>query len=54
MTDLAQLEEELLSPSPALIEDMKTLEGDLLILGVGGKMRPQPGSTGQTGTDRRG
>ena len=40
MTDLTKLEEKLAAPSAALIEDMKTLEGDLLILGVGGKMGP--------------
>ena len=40
MNDLTQLEEETLTPSPALIEDMKSLEGDILILGAGGKMGP--------------
>ena len=40
MKDLTKLEEELLTPSPELIKDLKTLEGDLLILGVGGKMGP--------------
>ncbi len=40
MNNLAQLEEKLLTPDQALIDDMKRLEGDLLILGVGGKMGP--------------
>jgi nucleoside-diphosphate-sugar epimerase len=40
MTDLKKLEEEILAPSPALIRDMQRLDGDLLILGVGGKMGP--------------
>ena len=31
---------ELLKPSPALIEDITTLHGDIIILGVGGKMGP--------------
>ncbi|WPP50968.1 NAD-dependent epimerase/dehydratase family protein [Catalinimonas niigatensis] len=40
MEDLAKLEEEILAPSEDLIGDMKSLEGDILILGVGGKMGP--------------
>ena len=38
--DVAALEEDLSRPSPELIQDMKRLEGDLVILGVGGKMGP--------------
>lgn len=40
MEDLAKLEEEILAPSEDLIGDMQNLEGDILILGVGGKMGP--------------
>ncbi len=40
MNNLAQLEKKVLTPDQALIDDMKRLEGDLLILGVGGKMGP--------------
>ena len=40
MNKLKELEEEALRPSPALIEDLKSLEGDVLILGAGGKMGP--------------
>jgi nucleoside-diphosphate-sugar epimerase len=40
MEDLAKLEEEILAPSQDLIGEMKALEGDILILGVGGKMGP--------------
>ncbi len=40
MADLTKLEEELLAPNENLIQDMKALEGDILILGVGGKMGP--------------
>lgn len=35
-----KLNEMLATPSPALIEDMKQIEGDILILGAGGKMGP--------------
>ncbi len=38
--DLDHLEEVMSTPSPALIQDMAELPGDLLILGVGGKMGP--------------
>jgi len=40
MTDLEILEQELLKPSDALISDMYKIEGDILLLGVGGKMGP--------------
>jgi nucleoside-diphosphate-sugar epimerase len=35
-----ELEDFLARPSPALIEEMKAIEGDLVILGVAGKMGP--------------
>ena len=34
------LDKLLTTPSPALVEDMKKLEGDIMILGAGGKMGP--------------
>nr|WP_114746624.1 NAD(P)-dependent oxidoreductase [Falsibacillus pallidus] len=37
---IEQLEEWMTKPSQALVEDMKKIEGDILILGVGGKMGP--------------
>lgn len=40
ITDLAQLEDELSRPSPQLIQTLKRAPGDILILGVGGKMGP--------------
>jgi len=40
MTELELLEQELLKPSDALIADIKKIEGDIIILGVGGKMGP--------------
>ncbi|MBD3628969.1 NAD(P)-dependent oxidoreductase [Cyclobacterium sp.] len=40
MKSIAELEERLSSPSKALINDLKRIEGDIIILGVGGKMGP--------------
>jgi nucleoside-diphosphate-sugar epimerase len=40
MNDLQQMEHDLLKPSNALISDIADLEGDIIILGVGGKMGP--------------
>lgn len=40
MKSLQQLEEVLTEPSAALVADLATLDGDLLILGAGGKMGP--------------
>ena len=40
MTELELLEQELLKPTDALIADIRKIEGDIIILGVGGKMGP--------------
>lgn len=40
MKDLVKLEEQLLAPSQDLVRDMQALEGDIILLGVGGKMGP--------------
>jgi nucleoside-diphosphate-sugar epimerase len=40
MKTLVELENKLTEPTPALIEDLRGLDGDILILGVGGKMGP--------------
>jgi dTDP-4-dehydrorhamnose reductase len=40
MTDIKSLYKELLQPSPVLISDIAKIDGDILILGVGGKMGP--------------
>lgn len=40
MTDLEVLEQELLTPSDALVTDISKIEGDIILLGVGGKMGP--------------
>lgn len=37
---LQQLEDEILAPSAALIADMKQIKGDIMLLGIGGKMGP--------------
>jgi hypothetical protein len=38
--DVAELEERLSEPSEALVHSFRSLEGDILVLGVGGKMGP--------------
>lgn len=40
MHTLEQLTEQLTRPSPALLTDIRHIKGDLLLLGVGGKMGP--------------
>jgi nucleoside-diphosphate-sugar epimerase len=40
MTDFEVLEQRWLSPSDVLIEDLKQIKGDILILGAGGKIGP--------------
>ncbi len=40
MRALSELEEFMTKPSPELVKDMKSIDGDILILGVGGKMGP--------------
>ena len=40
MRDEAELDDALASPSPDLVADMAELDGDLLVLGAGGKMGP--------------
>ncbi len=38
--DVEQLEDVMSRPSAALVAELERLDGDLLILGVGGKMGP--------------
>ncbi len=40
INDVEQLEEQLSEPTPGVLETISRLDGDLLILGVGGKMGP--------------
>lgn len=35
-----KLEELLAAPTPALVDDMRRIDGDILVLGAGGKMGP--------------
>ncbi|MRD49096.1 NAD(P)-dependent oxidoreductase [Caenimonas koreensis] len=39
-TDLQHLEDVMSEPSPALIDDLARIDGDIMVLGVGGKMGP--------------
>lgn len=41
MTDTLSHYQQLLAPSAALIEDMRAIEGDIIVLGAGGKMGPE-------------
>ncbi len=43
MEDLIALESRLTAPSAALIEDIKKIKGDIVLLGIGGKMGPSMG-----------
>lgn len=43
MEDLVALERRLTTPSAALIEDIKKIKGDIVLLGIGGKMGPSMG-----------
>ena len=45
MKTVAELEERLARPGVELIEMMKRLDGDIMILGIGGKMGPTMGYT---------
>ena len=38
--NLKEFEENILAPSPSLIEDIRKIEGDIMFLGIGGKMGP--------------
>lgn len=40
MRTVEELERKLAEPSPVLVQEMKSLEGDIMLLGVGGKMGP--------------
>jgi hypothetical protein len=54
MNELELLEQELLKPSDALIEDMKALKGDILLLGVAGKMGPSMARLAKIASDKAG
>ena len=54
MTDFENLEEKWLSPSAALIDDIQHIEGDILILGAGGKIGPSIAKLAKKAIERGG
>ncbi|WP_353185802.1 NAD(P)-dependent oxidoreductase [Parapedobacter lycopersici] len=54
MHELAELETRMLTPSAALIEDMRRINGDILLLGVGGKMGPSMAQLARRAADAAG
>jgi nucleoside-diphosphate-sugar epimerase len=54
MTELELLEQDLLKPSDALIADMRTLKGDIMLLGVAGKMGPSMARLARQAADSAG
>ena len=46
MRTVRELEKVLAEPSDSLMRDMAALDGDILILGVGGKMGPESCTVG--------
>jgi nucleoside-diphosphate-sugar epimerase len=54
MSELELLEQELLKPSDALIADMKALRGDIILLGVAGKMGPSMARLARQATEMAG
>jgi len=54
MTELELLEQELLSPSDALVSDITEIEGDIILLGVGGKMGPSMAKLAKQAVDKAG
>jgi nucleoside-diphosphate-sugar epimerase len=54
MTEAQQLEQQLLQPSAALIEDMRKIKGDIILLGVAGKMGPSMAELARRAADSAG
>lgn len=54
MSELELLERELLKPSDALVADMKALRGDIILLGVAGKMGPSMARLARQATELAG
>lgn len=52
--EIELLTQELLEPSPALISDMERLEGDIILLGVAGKMGPGMAHLARESSDKAG
>src|SRR5215469_2833494 len=51
--DIAALDELLCRPSQALIDDLARVDGDIMILGVGGKMGPTLAGLAKAATPER-
>lgn len=54
MKDLSLFEKELLAPSDALVSDLQHINGDLLLLGAGGKMGPSLALLAKAAMDKAG
>ena len=54
MKDLEKIEYELLSPSDKLLQDMAKIKGDILLLGIGGKMGPSMGKLARRAVEEAG
>ena len=54
MSDLELIEQELFKPSDALINDIKSIDGDIIFLGVGGKMGPSMAKLARLAIDKAG
>ena len=52
--DIEQLEDRLSEPTPEVVEAMRRLEGDLIVLGVAGKMGPGLARIAERATDLAG
>src|SRR5258707_13243432 len=53
IADIAALDDLLCRPSQALIDDLGKVEGDIMILGVAGKMGPTLAGLSKAGLPRR-
>ncbi|GGH03170.1 epimerase [Parapedobacter pyrenivorans] len=54
MDELISLEQRMLEPSPALIDDVSRIKGDILLLGVAGKMGPTMAQVARKAVDAAG
>jgi nucleoside-diphosphate-sugar epimerase len=54
MTELELIEQDILRPSDALISDMYNIEGDIMLLGVAGKMGPSMARLAKQAVDQAG
>ncbi|WP_205500080.1 NAD-dependent epimerase/dehydratase family protein [Rufibacter psychrotolerans] len=54
MKDLQTLEQELLKPSPDLLQDIAKIKGDIMLLGIGGKMGPSMGKLAKQAVEAAG